>query len=161
MYIELVYSSLHGNLRVGTRLFEIMNCSFWEITWNHSPDWLLWICFDNSLLHVFNRNQNEAKNRGGIKALCRHLKNTNEDRVSCFIMWIGVLYEDFHHWEKPYHHSWKITIIFHECLRLTISCWTWLALFSTMNKWQYVLFSKRELISARPCIILHLLLSAV
>ena len=54
----------------------------------------------------------------------------------------GVLYGDFHYWQKLYHHMWKIMIIVCESQSAADMS---LALFGAMNGWQCVLFLKHEL----------------
>ena len=54
----------------------------------------------------------------------------------------GVLYGDFHYWQKLYHHMWKIMIIVCESQSAADMS---LALFGAMNGWQWVLFLKHEL----------------
>lgn len=39
-------------------------------------------CYSKRYFYLFNRNQNEARNRGGIKALCELLKNAPDEKVS-------------------------------------------------------------------------------
>lgn len=38
--------------------------------------------YSKRYFYLFNRNQNEARNRGGIKALCELLKNAPDEQVS-------------------------------------------------------------------------------
>lgn len=63
-----------------------------------------------------------------------------------FIILSGVLYKDFHHWEKPYHHMWKVN--YNNLSRVRDSqsaAGISLALFSAINERQSVPFLKHEL----------------
>lgn len=51
------------------------------------------------------------------KKLCCVGGRVGEAWKFCFVKWTGVPQGDFHYWEKPYLYTWKITILFHACLR--------------------------------------------
>ena len=56
----------------------------------------------------------------------------------------GVLYRDFHLWEKRYHHMWKIAIIFHMCYEKANQLLMHHLLY-LVNERQGILFLKCEL----------------
>ena len=109
------HNFLYDNLMWPTRVFgSLRNRAAGRL---RTAEWrtnVAWYCALPFLCEIFSSFLSFKEGRANFALLSS--AQLEEEKIKKLTQ-TEVLYRDFHHSEKPYHHTVKITIIFHVCLR--------------------------------------------